>query len=174
MQLPKWTARPLLTGYKQVYIWIGGAIIVATVITGGFFVWKSLRKPATPGPTPTNTQVTAPAVLNYDGLYRGTTAVAAGLADVIMTVGNNNTINGTATYKGTYAGYPITAPVTLLGTVSSKGVVSGGISGSGKQYGRSYTIGGGFQGQITGNTMACTYRGTGGGEPYSGNVTLVK
>jgi len=172
MKLPKKTVRPLLKGYKQAYVWIGGSIVVATVITGGFFGWRAYNTPATP--VPAKTQAITPTKPNYDGLYRGTSAVAKGLADVALTVGNNNTINGTAIYKGTYAGYAIATPVTLLGTVSALGVVSGGISGSGTLYGQSYTIGGSFQGQITGNTMVCTYSGTGGGEAFNGSVTLLK
>ncbi|HUD03383.1 MAG TPA: hypothetical protein VMR51_01190 [Patescibacteria group bacterium] len=169
-QIPK--PKPMLNTYMQVPYLLGGAVITATIIVGGVFAYKHFNKP-TPVQNTTNTQTTVTPISSYVGTYTGATHVAQGLADVTITV-SGSTITGKGTFNGTVYGYAVSAPISLSGTVAASGAVSIGVSGSGMVEGQSYTAGGSAIGQITGNTMTCTYSVVAAGESFNGNITLTK
>lgn len=181
MKFPKIKPRPMLKGtpgYSQAYVWIGGTLIVATVIVGGYFAYKNTLNKTAPQPAKIETKTTTeapPPAPNFNGTYKGNTAVSGvgGLADATVTV-TGTALSGNATYKGTVQGMAVSGPVTITGTVSAGGVVSGTISGKGTLQGYSYTVTGTITGQITNNSMICSYSGSGSDVPYSGSITLTK
>jgi hypothetical protein len=151
---------------------IGGFVVIATLIVGGYFGYQYLNKPENAQNNQTNT-VTTSKTTNYDGTYIGNTGVMAGLADVSVTVSGNN-LNGKAKYVGSEAGYEVSVPVEIIGSVSSIGKVSAKISGSGEVVGQTFSVDGSSTGQITGNTMDCNYNVTAAGDNDSGKITLTK
>jgi len=165
--------KPMLNTYTQVPYLLGGTVIVATVIVGGYLGWHHFHKP-TFNSTPSTTTQGVSNKASYQGTYRGATNVPSGLADVSLNV-SGTTITGSGTYNGNVEGYSISAPLSISGTISSTGAVTLGISGSTVVAGNTYNAGGQATGQITGNSMTCHYSvAVTGSLSINGDITLSK
>lgn len=163
-----------LPTYTQVPLYIGGVVIVATVIVGGFIYFKSQTNsntlPTTVGTTSPSTgeqkQITAP----YDGTYVGNAVVAQGISNATVTVSGNK-ISGQGTYIGAN---DIKIDLKIDGKVDANGNVSGSFSGSQKIEGVTISGGGTYTGKITGNSANVDYSASGAGENYKGSIILTK
>lgn len=164
-----------LTNYKLVRgLVVAGVVVpVATVVVYlGYNNFKTETNPSDNEEITTDSD-TLPTQANYDGLYKGNTGVAGGLADVNVTVVGTQ-LTGKATYKGEISGFSISLPATITGTVSPSGVVSGTVKVSGVQYNQQISLSGTTNGQIVGNSMNCSYAISGDEGNFSGEITLTK
>jgi hypothetical protein len=154
-----------------------GAIGTVIVVVGGVFGYRAVRssssKPSVKNPTPTSqtSPVASQPSANYNGVYTGTTNVTQGIANASATVTGNNTISGTATYKGPFNAQ---IPVSISGVVDANGVVSGTISGSGVVQGVNVTVSGTFSGSIKGTTATVDYTVKANGVTSRSVITLNK
>jgi len=159
-----------LPTYAQVLIYVGGTVIVATVIVGGVFYNRSRQT------QPSNTPTSAPAaqVYPFDGSYLGKASAVTGLTSATVTI-TKNKITGSGTYSGTSNA---AIGVDITGTVDAQGNVSGALSGSGTVAGYDVSGSGTFTGRISDTTMNIDWDVTGGGagttESHSGSMTLNK
>lgn len=157
-----------LPAYTQALVYIGGTVIVATVIVGGVLYNKDRQSQTTKTSTP------ATQVYTYDGSYLGKASADQGLTSATMTIAKNK-ITGTGTYSGTSNA---AIGVNITGTVDAQGNVSGALSGSGSVAGYDVSGSGTFNGRISGTTMNIDWNVTGGGagktESHNGSMTLNK
>lgn len=121
----------------------------------------------------TSVTVTPTIKVSLDGVYKGTTGVAGGLADATLTVAGR-VLSGNATYNGVVEGRTITLPTTITGIVTDTGVITGTVAVSGTQYGQKISLTGPINGKITDSIMDCTYSVTGDVGAYGGQISLTK
>jgi hypothetical protein len=173
MSLPK--PKLNLPNYTQVPLYIGGTVIIATVIIGGFIYLKSHPKsddtssPTTVTSSPASSAqklATSP----YDGTYAGSAPVAQGISNATVTVSANK-ISGRGTYV---AGSDIKIDLKIDGSVDTNGNVSGSFSGSQTIEGVTISGGGTYTGKINGNSASINYSATGAGQNFNGSIVLTK
>jgi len=172
--------KPNLPTYTQALVYIGGTVIVATVIIGGFIYFKSLANsnttvtppPAISTPNDTSTPSALPeqTPVNYDGTYVGSAPVAQGISNATVTVSGNK-ISGQGTYVGANNAK---IGLTVSGDVDTNGNVKGEFSGLGSVEGVAISGGGTYTGKITGNSASISYIASGAGETHKGSIVLTK
>jgi cytoskeletal protein CcmA (bactofilin family) len=162
-----------------------GAVAATTVVVvvGGYLGYKAVAKPklnsnAKPAtvqtPAASKPTTATPAVkdpVNYNGTYTGSTNVTQGIASTSATVSANNTITGNAVYKGPFNSQ---IPISITGTVDSKGMVSGTVSGGGTVQNISINVSGSFKGSIKDGTATVNYTIKANGVSASSSITLKK
>ena len=126
-----------------------------------------------PAQNTTQITITPTQAVIYDGIYKGNTGIAGGLADVTLTVSGIH-LTGTATYKGVVSGSSISLPATISGTVTATGLIDGTVAVQGRQYNMNISLTGPTNGQITQNIMSCTYTVSGDFGTFNGEISLTK
>lgn len=152
---------------------IVGFLLLAIAVILILLLLNNLQTPEpAPEPEPIPEEIVEPAP-SFDGTYQGNTAVAAGLADVTVSI-QGLALTGTATYLGEGLGYSLSLPATISGTVSENGVVEATVIVSGNQYGIDFYFTGPANGNAADGTITCTYTVSGEYGTYGGEITLTK
>ncbi|MDO8591938.1 MAG: hypothetical protein Q7R60_03400 [bacterium] len=139
-----------------------------------------LFTPYTTPPATSQTQVSeeTPAAetpkTNYDGSYSGSGSAASGVASASVSV-SGNSLSGSGSYRQTVDGTPFYMSMSISGTVSEDGHVSGRLSASGTFQSHSYSASGSISGSISAEgRMALSYSASGSAGSASGNISLYK
>ena len=107
----------------------------------------------------------------WDGTYVGSSGLADGVANLTFTI-SGTSVTGTGTYVGNDAGYQVSLPVRVVGSVSSSGSISATVSASGTVAGQAVGVSGPLTGQINASgSITCNYS-VSGSDSQSGTLVL--
>ncbi|MBI2589125.1 hypothetical protein HYW35_02900 [Candidatus Saccharibacteria bacterium] len=110
---------------------------------------------------------------SYDGTYSGSGSAATGIASASVDV-SGSSMSGSGSYRQSVEGTSFYMSISISGTVSEDGHVSGRVSASGSLEGKSYSASGSIKGSISEGRMALSYSVSGSAGSASGNISLYK